>query len=54
MVVGVVVGTGAAGAFVPVNFRQRVHAPFLKKVIEFFSSIKLRKSLIQNTKLQKN
>ena len=28
------VGTGAAGAFAPVNFKQRVHAPVLKRVVE--------------------
>ena len=48
-----VVGTGAAGAFAPVNFRQRVHAPVLKKVVELLSNTKVRKSLILNTKLQK-
>ena len=28
------VGTGAAGVFAPVNFKERVHAPVLKRVAE--------------------
>ena len=47
-----VVGTGAAGAIAPVNFKQRVHAPVLKRVVECFSNTKSRKSLVQSAKLQ--
>ena len=28
-----VVGTGGAGAFAPINFKQQVHAPILKWVM---------------------
>ena len=45
--------TGAVGAFAPVNFMQQVHAPILKRLVEFFNNTKLRKSLVQITKLQK-
>ena len=48
-----VVGTGAAGAFAPFNFKQGVHAPVLKRLIKLLSITKLRKSLDQSAKLPK-
>ena len=39
------VGTGATGAFAPINIEQWVHAPVLKRVIEFLSAVKVRKTL---------
>ena len=48
-----VIGMGTAGAFALINFRQRMHALVLKKVVKFFSNTKLRKILVQDTKLQK-
>ena len=48
-----VVGTGAAGAFAPVDFKQWVHAPVLKRVAEFLNVTKVRKSQIESAKLEK-
>ena len=47
------VGTGAAGAFAPVDFKQWVHAPVLKWVAEFLNVTKVRKSQIESAKLEK-
>ena len=47
------VGTGAAGAFAPVDFKQWVHAPVLKRVAEFLNVTKVRKSQIESAKLEK-
>ena len=47
------VGTGAAGAFAPVNFKQGVHVPVFKRLFELFSITMLRKSLDQSAKLPK-
>ena len=35
----VVVGAGAVGAFAPVNFMQQVHAPILKRLVEFLITL---------------
>ena len=46
----VVAGTGA---FAPVNFNQWVHASVLIRIVEVYSDIKIRKSLVQSSKLKK-
>ena len=40
------VGTGAAGVFAPIIIEHWVHAPVLKRVIEFLSAVKVRKNLV--------
>ena len=47
------VGTGAAGAFAPVDFKQWVHAPVLKRGAECLNVTKVRKSQVEIAKLEK-
>ena len=48
-----VVGTGAAGAFAPFNFRQWVHAPVLKRLFELLDITNAKKKSGSKSKTAK-